>query len=118
MGFCAVRCRYPPEPPHSTWKPSNESFEKDGARISQGFEKWVHRAEPGEDHTKVTLFVCHGNVIRYFFMRALQLPPSAWLRLSVAHASLTLISVRHNGKVSSSNLGDAGHMPPDLITLS
>ena len=66
--------------------------------------------------TTTTLFVCHGNVIRYFFMRALQLPPSAWLRLGVSHASLTVITVRPKGKVGATNLGDVGHMPKNLIT--
>lgn len=28
------------------------------------------------------LVVCHGNVIRYFTLRALQLPPGRWLKLA------------------------------------
>jgi broad specificity phosphatase PhoE len=165
---------YPPEPPHSTWQPTEEAFDRDGARISKAFEKYVHRSEVGENKSSTTLFVCHGNVIRYvallcmrsgamnslrplvclaansrwgtcaharthtrahshthththtikincryFVMRALQLPPSAWLRISVANCSMTIISIRSNGNVSVQTVGDAGFMPDkDMITFN
>jgi len=51
-------------------------------------------------------------------MRALQLPPSAWLRLSVANCSVTVISIRANGNVSVTGLGDAGFMPPGMVTFN
>jgi len=55
---------YPPEPPHTTWLPTEEDFKEDGTRIARAFEKYVHRSEPGEDAKRTTLYVCHGNVIR------------------------------------------------------
>jgi len=60
--------------------------------------------------------VCHANVIRYVVCRALQLPPEAWLRLSLPHASVTHLVVRANGNVSVRSLGDAGHLPPELVS--
>jgi len=36
------------------------------------------------------LLVCHGNVIRYCTLRALQLPPEAWLRLSHPNCGITM----------------------------
>jgi serine/threonine-protein phosphatase PGAM5 len=38
-------------------------------------------AEGAETKHEFEIVVCHGNVIRFFMMRALQLPPEAWLRL-------------------------------------
>ena len=45
-----------------------------------------------------------------------QLPPEAWLRLSLPHASVTHLVVRANGNVSVRSLGDAGHLPPELVS--
>ena len=42
----------------------------------------------------VDVLVCHGNVIRYFVMRGLQLPPEAWLRQSLNNGSITQMYIR------------------------
>ena len=49
--------------------------------------------------------------------RSLQLPPEAWLRLSLPHASITHLVFRPNGEVSLRMLGDAGHLPPEMVTF-
>lgn len=53
-------------------------------RLEAAFTKYFHRSD---DHSSIAhdseVIVCHGNVIRYFLMRALQLPPEAWLRWSL-----------------------------------
>ena len=70
-----------PDPPHATWQPSKKEFEHDQKRVEEAFKKYFHRPLVTGGDTPVpmspstTLFVCHGNVIRYFVMRALQLPP-------------------------------------------
>lgn len=64
------------------------------------------------------IIVCHANVIRYFFCRALQLPPEAWLRLCVFNCSLTYLTIRPTGSVSCRMLGDIGHLPYELSTFS
>lgn len=71
----------------------------------------------GPSRTAATqIYVCHANVIRYFLLRALQLDERAWLRLSVAHASIVWISVDHDGYVSCRLVGDAGHLPVEKLT--
>jgi serine/threonine-protein phosphatase PGAM5 len=57
-------------------------------------------------------------VNRYFVMRALQLPPEAWLRLAVSNASVTVLHIYPSGRVSLYSLGDVGHLPPSLITYN
>lgn len=64
------------------------------------------------------IIVCHANVIRYFFCRALQLPPEAWLRLCTFNCSLTYFTIRPTGTVSCRMLGDIGHLPHELCTFS
>jgi len=50
--------------------------------------------------------------------RALQMPPEAWLRLSIFNCSITYIMILPNGYVAARMLGDIGHMSYDDITFS
>jgi serine/threonine-protein phosphatase PGAM5 len=64
------------------------------------------------------VIVGHGNVIRYFVCRALQLPPEAWLRMSIFNGSITYIMIQPNGYVTIRLLGDTGHLPYEETTFS
>ena len=66
--------------------------------------------KPPDSNHEFEIVVCHGNVIRYMFLRALQLPPEAWLRLCTFNCSLTYMVVRPTGTVSCRTLGDIGHL--------
>ena len=69
-------------------------------------------------NSRCEIIVCHGNVIRYCALRALQLPPEAWLRLALANASITKVVMRADGGVSLHGLGDSGHLPPQMVTYN
>ena len=71
-----------------------------------------------EDTDEFEIVVCHGNVIRYFFCRALQLPPEAWLRMSTFNCSITYLVIRPNGMVSARTMGDIGHLSYEESTFS
>ena len=107
---------YPPEPPTS-FRPEHKWF-ADGARIEAAFRKYFHRAEPEQEKDSYEVIICHANVIRYFVCRAMQIPPEAWLRMSLKHASLTFVSIRPSGKVSVRGVGEAGHFPPEKLTTT
>nr|ADD38237.1 Serine/threonine-protein phosphatase PGAM5, mitochondrial [Lepeophtheirus salmonis] len=107
---------YPDIPKRSSWKPPL-SYHVDGARIEAAFRNYFHRAPPEQKKDSYEIIVCHANVIRYFVCRALQLPPEAWLRLSLKHASLSIICIRPDGRISLRALGDSGHLPPNLLTV-
>ena len=120
----------------------DEDFAKNGARIEKAFVKYFYRKATTPNEKKVEkrgwffvnrsnkkdkeqkekhefdIIVCHGNVIRYFFCRALQLPPEAWLRLSIFNCSLTYLMVMPNGRVSCRMLGDIGHLGYGHSTFS
>jgi len=107
----------PPSPPHSTWKPSDEDFEKDGKRVEAAFASHISRADPTEEESSyTTVLVCHGNIIRYFVLKALQLPVNAWLRTSVANCSISSLIVHSDGHVSLRGHGDSGHLNAKDIT--
>lgn len=106
----------PPDPPIGHWKPEKAQFFQDGARIEAAFRRYFHRAEGSQKSDTYTLIVGHGNVIRYFICRALQIPPEAWLRMSLNHASITWISILPSGQVTIRTVGDSGHIPAKLVT--
>ena len=64
------------------------------------------------------ILVGHGNVIRFFFCRALQLPPEAWLRISAFNCSITYLMIYPNGYVSCRMMGDVGHLGYDNTSFS
>ncbi|KAG7366417.1 histidine phosphatase superfamily protein [Nitzschia inconspicua] len=57
------------------------------------------------------IIVGHANIMRYFICRALQIPPEAWLRLSLYHCSISYLVVASNGNVTARMIGDIGHIP-------
>jgi len=100
-------------------------------RIEDAFQHYIHRASgekastanskqenQQEERHEFEILVCHGNIIRYFFCRALQIPPEAWLRLSVFNCSLTYLVIKPNGYVSCRMLGDIGHLGYPHSTFS
>lgn len=106
----------PPEPPIGHWRPEKNQFYSEGARIEAAFRQYFHRADPRQVDDSYEVFVCHANVIRYCVCRALQLPPEAWLRMTLHHASVTWITIRPSGRVHIKYLGDCGHMPPEKLS--
>lgn len=107
-----------PEPPAGHWKPDVKQFYEDGARIEAAFRKYFHRADVDQMTDSYDILVCHANVIRYFVCRAMQFPPEAWLRMSLHHGSITWMSIRPSGRVTLRMLGDAGHIPPEKLSVS
>ena len=71
-----------------------------GDRDEQGNQGQKNEDELEMDpHHEFEIIVCHANVIRYFFCRALQIPPEAWLRLCTFNCSLTYLTIRPTGSV-------------------
>jgi serine/threonine-protein phosphatase PGAM5 len=107
----------------------------EGARIEAAFRSLCYRGLPQrevgsaarhhhkESRTKVRceydIVVAHGNVIRYFLLRALQLPPEAWLRFGGMNGSVTILRIAPaTGRVSCIGFGDFGHLSLEQATFS
>ena len=72
--------------------------------------------KPAQGAERTEMYVCHGNVIRYLTTRALGVDTSAWLEMSLGHASITRIRVEADGRFKVIAVGDVGHIPPNLLT--
>lgn len=113
---------------------ATEEIDENHDRVEQAFRKYFYRSNthgsrehkltdffhphPEDEDDEFEVIVCHGNIIRYFFCRALQLPPEAWLRFSIFNCSLTYLIIRPNGTVSARMLGDIGHLSYNESTFS
>jgi serine/threonine-protein phosphatase PGAM5 len=69
---------------------------------------------PAAGAAETDVLVCHGNVIRYFVMKALGVDATHWLQMTVGNGSLTVIRVDPNGVFQVLSVGDVGHLPPNL----
>ena len=83
------------------------------AQFDRAFERFF---KPAAGKPQTDLLVCHGNVTRYMVTRALGVDTTAWLEMSVRHASITLIRVEADGRFKVIAVGDAGYIPPHLLS--
>jgi serine/threonine-protein phosphatase PGAM5 len=105
-----------------------EEIDANQERIEKAFRKYFYRdngiMDDLDDETsnneldEFEIIVCHGNVIRYFLCRALQLPPEAWLRFSTFNCSITYLVIRPEGMVVARSVGDTGHLNYEQLTFS
>ena len=52
------------------------------------------------------------------FLTILKLPPTAWLHMTLHHASVSSLHCRASGTVGTRGIGEAGFLPKDLQTVS
>ncbi|EDW73867.1 uncharacterized protein Dwil_GK19686 [Drosophila willistoni] len=117
---CDLLCEgtpYPADPPQNrNPRHIQQAYQRDGPRIEAAFRRYFFRAPADQEQDSYMLIIGHANVIRYLVLRALQLPPEAWLRLTLHHGSISWITVAPSGLVSVRSLGDAGFMPINEMT--
>jgi serine/threonine-protein phosphatase PGAM5 len=77
---------------------------------------WRRIFVPAAGGNEYDIVVCHGNVIRWFVTRVLEVDPMAWLQMSIANCSLTVVQVRVNGSMNLVAFADSGHIPYSMTT--
>jgi serine/threonine-protein phosphatase PGAM5 len=77
---------------------------------------WQRIFVPASDANEYDIVVCHGNVIRWFATRVLEVDPLAWLGMSVANCSLTVVQIRMDGSKKLIAFADSGHIPYSMTT--
>jgi serine/threonine-protein phosphatase PGAM5 len=82
-------------------------------QLEEAFPRYF---EPSPDADRHDIVVCHGNVIRYFVTKVLDVDSMAWLGMSIGNCSLTVVTVNADGSMKLLSYGDVGHLPPNLTT--
>jgi len=131
-------CHYIPSTAPVTDELINK-IDRDHIRCEEAFRKYIGHSKWLEEHQQITLkptkeadtehttiereheyqiIVAHANIIRYMVCRALQLPPEAWLRMSLFNGSVTYLVVHADGTVTLRFLGETSFMGYDLVTYN
>ena len=104
-------------PPTPRVPPGKDDTEEEmaacAARLDQLF---AERFKPASGQPRAELLVCHGNVIRYLLTKSLHVDPTAWLEMSIGHASLSTVRIFPDGTMQLIAAGDVGHLPPNMQT--
>ncbi len=77
---------------------------------------WGRIFVPAEGANEYDIVVCHGNVIRWFVTQVLKVDRMAWLQMSIANCSLTVVQVRADGSKKLIAFADSGHIPYSMTT--
>lgn len=83
-------------------------------QLSTAFARLFQPAAGEDDENNIV--VCHGNVIRWFVCKVLNVDPTAWLGMSIANCSLTIVQVRADGSTKLIAFADSGHIPFAMTT--
>lgn len=85
-------------------------------RMAYAYKTYVKAAEGSIDEHDV--LVCHGNVIRYFIIRAMRAPLHLWTQMDVYNGSITRLLVQENGDVRLVTQNEVSHLPRHLWTTA
>ena len=95
----------------TTLKEMEEGFEQDRA----AWEKYFAPAQGKDRHD---IIVCHGNLMRYFVMRALMAPSEGWCNANLYNCGISEIDVNNDGTITLMSHNDNGHLPDEMKTLT
>lgn len=82
--------------------------------LEGAFDRIFVPATKGRDEFDIV--VCHGNIIRWVATKVLEVDPLAWLQMSVANCSITVVQVRTDGSMKLISFADSGHIPYEMTS--
>ncbi len=96
-------------------KVDGKKISKDTKRAASAFEKFFIPYKP--KGTRNELIVGHGNMIRYYMMRALGVDPKKWTKLDILQCSLSIIEISEDGSMKLISFNEVGHIPMSKRTF-
>jgi broad specificity phosphatase PhoE len=104
------------QPWRAIW-PEMENVEQLQTDFEQARQAWEKYFIPAKGKDRYDLIVGHGNLIRYFVMRAIQAPPENWINLDIYNCSICQINIEATGRPILVSHNDTGHLHADQLTL-
>ena len=83
-------------------------------QAERAFARYFHRADSRDEQE---ILVTHGNLLRYFVCRSLDLPAERWTRLEIYNCGITEFTIESNGRTQLVSHNDSGHLPHYLKTF-
>jgi serine/threonine-protein phosphatase PGAM5 len=91
---------------------TEEERDEDRARAEQAWARFFRTSRAD----RLEIVVCHGNLIRYFVCRALNVPIARWTRMNSSNCAVTRVLVRDTGAIRVVSYNETAHLPPKLVT--
>ncbi len=84
--------------------------------LEEAFQKYFIPSP--DEKIRNDIIVCHGNVIRYFVTKVLNVDTMSWLQMSITNCSLTIIRVFPDGHMKLDVFSDYGHIPENMRSFT
>lgn len=94
---------------------THDTIHQDKKRVDAAFEQFFAPPASGGASTN-ELLVCHGNILRYFTCRALDVNIDTWAKFNINHCGVTIITVDEQGRCRLVTHNATGHLPMDMLT--
>lgn len=92
------------------------ALKRDQEQAAAAFERYF---QPTENNTnKQDVIVCHGNLIRYFVCRVLQVSLDAWINMHPYNGGVSTVQIQADGECKLISFNDIGHLPADLLSFT
>lgn len=88
------------------------------ASSEAAFRRFMVRKVSGTQKRYGELYISHLNLIRYFTLRLLQLPPVVWSRIICYHGSITKLTIEPDGYVKLIYMGSNHLISPEDRTFT
>ncbi|MBZ0289909.1 MAG: histidine phosphatase family protein [Anaerolineae bacterium] len=92
-----------------------EAIARDREVADTAFER-LFRPPVEQDEQEV--IVCHGNLIRYYVCRVLEVPVETWGNMETNNCGITRCTVESDGRKMLISMNDVGHLTPVMRTFT
>ncbi|MFZ4814168.1 MAG: histidine phosphatase family protein [Phototrophicaceae bacterium] len=93
----------------------SEAITAQRIRVAHAYQTYVVAASTQTDEHDV--LVAHGNIIRYFVVRAMNAPIDLWTQMDIYNGGITRLLVREDGQVKLVTHNEIGHLPRRLWSV-
>lgn len=100
---------------HVSLQLSHNTIEDHQSRSYKAFETFFNPPKKDEDSYS-DLIVCHGNIIRYFLCKILDINVDNWIKFDINHCGITCVTIEDNGNMKLISHNETKHLPNDLLS--
>lgn len=90
-----------------------ETMDRLKKQAESAFDRYFKCARGNDKHE---IIVAHGNILRYFVCRVLQVQPEVWVKMGSCNCGISEILVKPDGSMMLVSYNDVGHLPYYLTT--
>lgn len=90
-------------------------LERDRHHASAAFERYF---QPVAETEQREIIIAHGNLIRYFICRALNITLDAWVNMYTYNCGISTVQIQEDGACILISFNELGHLPEHLRTFA